>query len=1308
MDQLKNQKIYIEKNTGNFYVGVVETDNKHEFERCSCDLEMYQASIKPVLIRPEVDTILNWIREDTDEKYPERVGLLFGNAGIGKSVVMHDLLLRLKGESDTIVLGLKSDQFEFVDAEDLSKKLHIAKPLEDILSILVCKYHRVVLLIDQIDALSLSLSANRTPLRTILRIIHQIKNLEHIRIVVSCRPFDLENDNDLKQFKANQTWELREFRPEEVTDILHQHHYDIEVDQTVLHFLGNPLHLHLFLTVYQSGGVSFPLTIENLYDQLWRRYISGVDEHVVKRANLLNLLDKMVNYMHEHQELTIHSSKVETLYSAEIDYLLHHEILTINSSRQLQFFHQTMFDYVYARRFIETGKDLLQQLQHQHQGLFVRSEVKSIITFLRSIDPTEYKKVIKHILRDTNEKGNPVFRFHLQALVLSIMTYYEKPINEEISLVKKLIVQEYNHLVVLMDAIHTADWFLVICSVIDENGGWNELDERLRRKMMDICYRVLYSTPETILDYLLELLQHGGEVEKKYVSDLFEYYHLDLPSEQMKKIYNLITTSRYPLQHCCILENLAISAPEFVENELMINVQIQLSENTHGLFEKIKLSDAEAFIYEKLEEAHPERIVDFYLKLLGLTVSSSLRLLPGYEIMSTYEFSFFQRKDKGHFAFNDYIQVLTNTVLDRLEDDISQKNKFHDDLLKQLVNTDNEIFVFIGLYCYALNPQHYSEEIYRVLTSRKVLANAPSWVVYQAAELLRVSFSSFPEEQQKAIIDIILNIKDKDEVCLISKEWVKEHLIQNFPLFPIGRRKGTLLNMLPFDELNAQFPKAYHKLLELQRKYNSKILKNSSPFSMSCGGGWNSLGAERAKKMDNNAWKKSMKVYTSNKMDPFTNIPTLQGQVQLFQDETKLNPLEKYPLIDDIITDETIPLPYPIYGMKGLLEAGQLDLAENIFIKIVEVLGTDINTNYRSFNLLEFLFAINGFFERKVLLESILGFLCRVVMEAKDDSTFTQKSGFDICMWGFNHPRGYAANKLIRYYAYPQYAPRIFDLLNLIADNATIHTRAAILQDYACLIHLDKKRSLDVFIKLMYDYHPLLMSMPVHRNNPLIYFIDYAFDSLVPIFEKALEIVESQKSQVIILWLAWTKTHNEKAKTLLDSMCERSELARISLLQYFHQMRRNFDSEASSYLCKLMQYAPYSDKIAKECDNTFRYLSLVPLNIQRAVSQCFVSSEMSKGEIYSFYSFLATYALKDPIRSLDWLIQVLEKNKPKYNRSLNLITDALFQSYNGINEFDDEDNLPLLEKAMDTLDSIMENTDNNYLITKYINQFDNK
>lgn len=1309
VNQFGDKSIFIDKHNGDIYLSdsyLVPTDMA--FEEGSYELLSYEPSINPPIPRPEVDVIFNWIARDADSIEPQRVGILYGKAGIGKSVVMHDLLKKIQEVEDWKVLGLKSDIVEFADTDDLSKKLHLSSRIEDVIFDLSKVNKRVVLLVDQIDALSLSLSSNRTPLRSLLKLIQRIQCIQRVRVVVSCRPYDLEYDPTLEQLRVKNKWELKEFNPDVVKKVLELSRYDKPIGIETIHFLGNPLNLHLFLKVFKTAQLRYPLSQEDLYGQLWCKYIIDDTNEEVNKTRVVELLDAIANRMYERQELTIRRKIVETEYSKELNYLLHSEILTMTPNGLLQFFHQTMFDYVYARRFIEQGKDILEQLSKSHQGLFIRSAVRSILSFLRDSDPLVYINALIHLLFDKTHDGYNVYRFHIRSLILSSMVFYEKPIKEELILIETKLLNDDSVLYVLLDAVNNASWFKNILSVLWKHYTWRDLPESLKDRLVTIGRRIVWQNTDVVLDFANLILEQETDGDKQRISNML--YGFDVAGSEKKLIgvYERITISRCPIENTSILRSLCKNEPDFVMQVLRDNIMIQLQNQVKEYLTDIKLSHYEESVYKELESFHPEIVIDFYIELLELILKKESFLIDSHDLFYSIEFSHFKRcKDADYFT-HDFVESLINKVLDKLESDIISKKDSHELLLENLSQSSFDGIVFISLYCYALAPQYYIDSIYNLFLTRNILVNAPSWVEYQAGKLLSLSFTYFGHEQKNGMIDFIMHIKDKDEWTVYHKRTLIERLQWNIPLFWIDNRKGTLLNLLDKDILRLEYKEAYKELLRIKRKFPHKEqLQNSEPFRTSSRIGDPSMERDKALKMNDYAWKISMRSYnTDTSLD--WNRPSQSGQQHLLQEITKADPIGKFQLLMDVVNDETINLSYPIAGLKGLIESGRIDLATTLFNRIVFEIGDDINRKFRNYDLHSFLFALDGFLKSTQMPKSVFDFICKAAIEAKEDLNFRGETSSDIYNFGVNQSRGNAGYKLVECCKYHEWSEIIFNTIETIALSASEYTRAAILLNFAVLNTLDKDRSLRIFLQLMHDYHPALMSMPVHNYNPLVYYVNYAFDELVPFFEKALEIEECYEQQVIILWLAWNHTHKPKAKEFINSMIEISEKSRLALTHFLTRLDGKITSDMVDYLCGFMQDKYLSDKMAGACDDIFNNLEDVSPDLQFSLADTFVNSNLCTLKNRSFYNFLASYALIDPIQTLKWLETLLTKDLSVEDRDYNIITDIIIQSYNGIKSFCDNENMLLLERAMDMLDDLMQRQDNRYAITNFIYKLDNE
>lgn len=261
----------------------------------------------------------------------------------------------------------------------------------------------------------------------------------------------------------------------------------------------------------------------------------------------------------------------------------------------------------------------------------------------------------------------------------------------------------------------------------------------------------------------------------------------------------------------------------------------------------------------------------------------------------------------------------------------------------------------------------------------------------------------------------------------------------------------------------------------------------------------------------------------------------------------------------------------------------------------------------------------------------------------------------------------------------------------------------------ATLNILDKNRNVELFKKLMHDFNPRLMAMPVHNYNPLVYFVNYAIDELLEFFSHAADCTECYREQVIILWLAWA--HNDKderIKVFLDKMCENNQEARISLLHFLGTLGQQINEEAIYYILHFMEPQFDSSEMGEACDNLFHHADKWNDNLQKRVADAYVTSSLSKHKVSVFIEFLAGYAIKDPLQTLKWLEKILIHELPDDYFIVNHVVDVLIQSYNGIKSFNDSRYQDTLEHAMDLIDSIMQNPSNKYLITNFINKLDNE
>lgn len=1304
VNQFGDKSIYIERNVGNIYMGDYVAETIYALRDGSYEMAKYSPTISPAIHRIEVDLIKDWIDGDSTLEPSSRLALLYGKAGVGKSVVMHDLLEALQNNDDYLVFGLKSDQVEFIDTDDLSKKMHLAKPIEVVVEEMAQKYKRIVLLVDQIDALSLSLSSNRTPLRSLIKLIEKISAVGNVRIVISCRPYDLEYDPLFDRLNIKNKWELKDFTKDEVINILNENNCKEHINEHLLQFLGNPLNLYLFLKVNPNEQLTDPLSTDVLYHQLWKKYIIDDSERKVEKTQLLSLLDILVSSMYKRQELSVHIREYETGYDKELKYLFSNGILLLTRSGQIQFFHQTLFDYVYARRFTELGFNLLDELKAHHQGLFSRAAVKSILSFLREKRPWEYKEDIDKLLYAKDDNGNDTYRFHMKSLALSNMAYFESPIQEEINLISNRVFADKVYMDVVFETVHTTNWFKAIWGIINKKGGWSELSVEYKDKVMVMCQRTLWSDAKTVLDTLEQSLDYNNEADCKYLGCLLQRYELNCDSKQLIAFYNKIVKTRNPLEHIHLLRNILKGDPSFVCNELKENVKLQLAEkNTSGIY-RVNISHDVEFIYSELLKRHHALAIQLFVEILELIYEATQYHVEDSDLVHSYEFFSFQRKTGGHLVSN-FAEDVVNIIIDGLLKDVEndETKRYLDGFSKSKYGG----FVFIALYIYTSYPAIFHNEAFELIVNRTVLSNAPSWVEYQAVEALKATCPYMEDKQKIIIIDKILSIKDRGENILFDKDTIGRRLQYGHPILDIDLHKGKALEVIPQYELKKYSWKAYQERLRIDRKFKEKRLRNEKPSSFSVHVGWSSLNKEQGKKMSCNTWLKSMLKYNTNPYDH--NKPSLTGQCQLFRTVVAEDPDKFIALIDTIIADKRILLAYPEAGMQGLLDVGRMKEATHVLRGILGAVNNDVNSTERGFDIHSLLFALSDTVKGDNVPDVVFQLLCNALINVKEPTDDRHRDTKDVCTVGINQSRGNAGFMLVQCAKHYKYKEDIFKTIESIAESSSVYTRAAILFNMASLNYLDKDRNVKLFKKLMHDYNARLMSMPVHNYNPLVYFVNYAVDELMDFFNHAADCPECYDAQVIILWLAWShNNHDARIKVLLDKMCDTSQAARLSLLKFFGTLRHEADDDVVEYILRYMDDKYDSPEMGEACDDLFDDMDSWPDEIQTSIAKAFVESSLSSYKTSCFIEFLAGYAIKNPVQTLTWLEQIMKKNIPDDYYVWNNIIDVIIQSYNGIKSFNDNSYQDVLEHAMDLIDNTMQNPSNKYLISNFINKLDNE
>ncbi|MCA9997810.1 MAG: ATP-binding protein, partial [Anaerolineales bacterium] len=273
---------------------------KAAFRAANAELRNYPDTIAGIhLARPEVADMLAWLTA-TEAKEP--LAMVLDQPGSGKTVVMHDLLQELEARSIP-VLAIKADFLSGIKTpSELADRLGLPASVETCIQQLAAKTSCVVLL-DQLDALSLSLSRDQALLTLLLGTLKRLCNLENVRLIASCRTFDYDNDPYISQIKADRTFQLKPLADAEINRVLQT------VGLNLNHLLpahgtllATPLHLDVYIQAIGEPATdqapeSFH-TLQELYHALWQKRITlpiGASSPSERTTAVYKLVDTMQN-----------------------------------------------------------------------------------------------------------------------------------------------------------------------------------------------------------------------------------------------------------------------------------------------------------------------------------------------------------------------------------------------------------------------------------------------------------------------------------------------------------------------------------------------------------------------------------------------------------------------------------------------------------------------------------------------------------------------------------------------------------------------------------------------------------------------------------------------------------------------------------------------------------------------------------------------------------------------------------------------------------------------------------------------------
>jgi hypothetical protein len=1290
-------------------INLTEKEILQKFETASLQLKEWKGVLANLddshIQRNETHKIWNWLSNKLP-KEKEPILMLSGNPGFGKSVILKDTLIKLL-ENNIPVIGIKADRYYAESIEKFNEFTNLKYPLEKLIEILLKKHDKVVVLIDQIDSLSTTATSKRVYLDVYRQLIDNILSVvkdkpefikNKIRLVVAIREFDLAYDFEFNFFRKFVKVEVEKFTEEQLEIILEKLNLKLtSLSTRLIDLIRIPSYLEIFCKIYSHGtNLNRINTAMDLMDELWNQETNISKEFNI--AEVKSVLYSIANNLYALNQLSIEAKELSNMDTRVMDFLKSRGLI-LDSQKQIQFFHQTFYDYVFARSFVEKEKSLEEYILTENQSIYVRPTLKIILAFYRQTNFKKYIRIIDRILFSNK------YRFHIQLLIIHEIGFLHYPKPEEVSLVTNKLLKRKLFFLPFLESAVGESWFPILCAkkVIDKLIFYQQPKENIllkrilfssRKKIKtentdselyrdlwsSIIRKALKNNQKNAIDYLYEL--------KKFKNDsntvlwiLLGLKKWDYPPsfQVFEKYIENINDDWY--SRLSIIEDAADYDYNWAVKQLKIVVEHEPNmggnHQNSSMYEHLVVN-----IFEKLSKNNQEKFFEFGIELLDQNISNQVKQLnieneEEFYITDPIYSSFDFKKDYSDDEDHKLLQLVFNIAIE-----LSQSNSF---AFKAFIEkyTDSKYITLqiILIVSYTKAPERYKDNSFKII--KDVLKRNPEErsLNYYIRNLLIVSFIYFAEDQKKEILDIILKLKSKRYEYSLREFNGKKKFHSYF-----GYLKFEYLSSIPPDEINKNFL-VRRVFQELQRRY--KLAENK----LSEGIRLQSVGPPLVDKaynyLDLEAWQKTMLQFNGNyKDDSFNDYRG--GMTQHSREFARVvqeRPEYFYPLLETILTTKTVDDDYIVEGLSAL-EKASFD-AER-FLHLYKLAINKVTTDA---GIMRIIWLTNYLHKNQLIDEDIFNFLSNQAINSKNP---IKVLNIDAPIHdALNSVRGAAISEVVKCYYKKEFAEKIFKIVKAAAKDPIVSVRISALNYMAYLMNLDKEKVLDVF--LAYTDKNAEEEILKYSVNTAQYLARYNFKALIPYFKNVLKCESEIENISIILAIAWL--NNEPGSyELLQQAWQKSDKAKSKMIDVavknFIDADKLIRSKCEQLFCVFLEND--AKEIVHEYNGAFLH-DMLPIHFEEyyPLIEKYYSSKVALRDPHYYFDYLIKCSKQYPEKCID-LIEYYDKyDKPNnvtgpfYDgcEPVKIVIGAL----NGLYETKNK-NRQYIDKALNLFDEMLKST----------------
>ena len=1133
------------------------------------------------ICRHQVDDIMHWIKTDSENKKP--ICLLVGDAGVGKSAVLKDLISLCS--EDIRYLCIKAD---YID--DNGNPVTLEK-IRDTLAYYSVEANKVILIVDQIDALSQSLTNDRKHLNMMMTILSSLESWPNVKAVVSCRKYDFEYDSVLNSLKDKSTLiEIGELTDEDVMLALNNLEEGLgkKLDSVTTKILRTVQMLNSFSILFHRNKtkLNFNSQIE-LYDVLW--------DDIICDASLLEEVKEREWLMYKIAETIRIEGTLNPQFTPISSQKRAYEYLASNglikrTGCTVSFFHQSFYEYTLARHYSEKGCLFATDIKKEIQGLELRSTVKAVLDFKRGHDVMMFVEEARSILYD------PDIRFHLKLLTLSVLAFVDRPNRGEKDLVNNICLKDERMLTYFLRGVNSSNWFPTI------------------RKLLSKVMSSLKKSNESFFSIILCLSRYA------FYKPEIVYNMINKIQDEEARFHAIVFILRghNDYSKSCVIESFLETKSQ--NNDFILS-QIQDAIETN---KKFALDETEKIIenyivydksnknydwYELVDVFLPKIYLVFPVEVLGILHRSICKMVR--EKVKDNSCSFLISEIFHMINANHYVGKILKMYEDILVRYASDKTIITP-LVIELLSLNNEFTLSMAFTAISMAPEMYYDQIRSLLENNGALEiYLNSDVKFFLLSMLISWYNTLDKDDKRWYQMLLLSYKsERDFIFYHEREY-------GGLLCPyLWRNKWILIcNTLPDNLLIPEMKKCFQ---ELMRRFGGKIEVKRPDYSVRaafcCGGLVNS---EIYAGWSISNWLSSfLKLNEHYKWRKRRPISLIEHAVA-FKKCVTSNPKKFYDFVLKINARRDIKDLYKVAALEGLLAGGVSPYSLWDLAKRYITVDFAKNDSYAFSQIAEYYIKEENKYIDEIMelckMLSVFSFAGKnVLLPANDGEIDVSRRTSDLLTMGINSFQGRAAKLMVHMCTIQSRRPMIYEFFT---DNCNL------MHECIRMIPLYYMNVKDYYDEIL--YYNMLKSLLSNMGIEALYVqaevIQWCFYNKEDVVDGYLNRIESDSlchellAQIYFYGIAGTKKSRECEKRLEKIL--------------------TFNNE--DVVAKIVETALKSYKYDEYRQQSIRYLERLVID--------------SGEKVFDAYCF---YCDSLPVEAFPWYCNIANKQTGKKNREI--------------------------------------------------------